>query len=257
MTAREGSVRAIGDVLAGRTRNADERRSGQPVWRNSYTEGTIEDRVWRPIGGGKLRRARRIRGAVIKAARVLERRTKRERQCAKPGAGRRRGELGEIGVAVLEALWEVVDFATGRLEPAIGTIAEMTGYCYSAVHEALVTLRAKGFLQWIRRSRPTDNEGLAGPQVEQVANAYALLIPEPVEAFLRRELGSGPRPDDDEHRRRQDRADLKAMLDTLPLEAFVETTWDGDRLAGETLKRIARLVQEREFSRTRETGRSF
>jgi hypothetical protein len=30
-------------------------RSGQPVWRNSYNEGQLEDRLWRPIGIGKAR----------------------------------------------------------------------------------------------------------------------------------------------------------------------------------------------------------
>lgn len=255
MSARQGSVRAIGDVLAGRQRNADQRRTGQPVWRNSYSEGQIEDRVWRPIGGGKTRRARRIRGAVMKSARMLERRTKRERQGQTPGT--RRGFLGETGIAVLEALWEIVNFATGRLEPAIATLAERTGYSYSAVHQALVTLRERGFLQWVRRSRPTDNQGEAGPQVEQITNAYALLIPGPTEAFLRRELAEAPLSGDEVERRRSQRAELKEMLDALPLSEFHEATWDGDRLAGETLKRIAHLVQERESSTTRETGRSF
>ena len=46
----------------------DSPRSGQPGWRNSYTEGTIEDRVWKPINGGKLRDGKRWTGALLKAA---------------------------------------------------------------------------------------------------------------------------------------------------------------------------------------------
>ena len=45
-----------GTKLSRRTRVTLERgnnpHSGQPVWRNSYTEGTIESKVWRPINDG-------------------------------------------------------------------------------------------------------------------------------------------------------------------------------------------------------------
>ena len=62
------------------------RRSGEPVWRNSYYEGQIEGRIWRPFAGGKVRGAKRRIGAVLKSARELERRTRRQRK-GLPGAG--------------------------------------------------------------------------------------------------------------------------------------------------------------------------
>lgn len=50
------AARVAGIALDRKTRAAltrgDSPRSGEPVWRNSYTIGQIEDRVWRPIRDG-------------------------------------------------------------------------------------------------------------------------------------------------------------------------------------------------------------
>ena len=251
------TARAIGDVLAGRQGRGDSPRSGEAVWRNSYTDGTIEDRIWRPIGDGSRRGARRRIGAVVKSARALEARTRRERQKSQPGC--RNGILGHIGVAVLEALYNIVDFKTGRLEPAIASLAEMVGHSYQAVHSALRRLRAAGFLHWVRRSRPLENKGEAGPQVEQITNAYALFLPKPVEDMVRRLIGKGPAPDDASWAREQQKAQWREMLDALDPADFVDAIWTGDRLRGETLKRIGELIdardsRERESSTSGETG---
>lgn len=89
---------------------------------------------------------------------------------------RKRGERGPLqasGVRVLKImLRKFLDFGTGQLDPAVRGIATATGYTYKTVHAALKRLKAHGFLDWVRRSRTTDNEGQAGPQREQVSNAY-------------------------------------------------------------------------------------
>ena len=90
----------------------DSRRTGQPVWRNSYYEG-IEERIWRPFADGTVRGGKRLAGALVAAARRIERQTRSERKKATPGT--KRGVLGQTGIDVLEALLEIVDFATGRL----------------------------------------------------------------------------------------------------------------------------------------------
>lgn len=262
MTAR------IGDILGGRfTAPPKEEkifRSGQPVWRNSYYEGQLEDRIWRPVGvgkdRGKKRNAKRYLAVALQMAKRVELRTRRELQGAKKGV--RNGAIGAIGIAVLEALYELVDYATGRLEPAIGTIAEMVGHSYSAVHEAMVRLRRQGFLQWIRRSRPTENKGEAGPQVEQIPNAYILTLPDELETIARRLIDDTPVPDDEAWRRQQGKLDWKAMLDQLSATDLIAQHWHGDRLAGETFARIAAVLdarekQERESGKARETGGSF
>ncbi len=240
-------ARSFGEIVA----NAKPEkvfRSGQPVWRNSYYEGTIEKRIWRPIGNGTKRGAKRQIGAVLKTAQALERRTRRERQLVNPGS--RNGVLGQIGLDVLDVLYNrFVDFKTGTLEPAVATIAEAVGHSYAAVHAALRRLRSAGFLHWVRRSRAKDNAGSAGPQVEQIPNAYALLIPKVIEPFIRNLLGKAPVPDDVRWRKEQQKQEWSDMLAGLSAQDLLTDTWTGDQLAGETLARIARLLDERESSR--------
>ena len=257
----------VGNKLDRKTRallgRGDGFRTGEKVWRNSYTEGQIEPRIWRPLGIGKqrgtVRGGKRWAAAVLMMAKRFEIRTRAERQDKEPGA--RNGALGGVAIAVLEYLYDLVDFATGRLEPAIATIAEEIGHSYSAVHEALCRLRRQGFLQWIRRSKPTGNKGEAGPQVEQISNAYALVLPDEIEGIVRRLVYDGPAPADELERREQARRDWKAMVDQLSATAFHADHWQGDRLAGETVARIAALLdarekQERESGRNGETGGS-
>lgn len=248
---RGGPVRSFGELVAG-VKPPKQIRSGQPVWRNSYYEGQVEDRLWRPIANGTKRGARRRIGAIVKAARTMERRTRRERQVVHPGT--RNGLLGEIGLAVLEVLYEIVDYSTGRLEPAIATVAERVGHSYAAVHAALRRLRSAGFLHWIRRSRPTKNQGEAGPQVEQITNAYALTLPKPLEDLVRHLLGKAPVPDDVGWHRTERKREWDEMLAGLSAAQFMTDHWSGDQLAGESLKRIARILDERESSRAVETG---
>jgi len=80
--------------------------------------------------------------------------------------------LRRIDVTILEALIKHVDFATGRLFPAIETIAAKAGCHRNSVIAGLRRLKAKGFIDWVRRTVRTGNEGEFGPQLEQTSNAY-------------------------------------------------------------------------------------
>lgn len=246
-------TRSLGEIL-GNLSAAKVRRTGQPVWRNSYYKNTIESRIWRPFMGGNVRGAKRRIGAILKSARELEKRTRRERQQTTPGV--RNGVIGEIGLAVLEVMYtRYLDFKTGQLDPAIATIAEAVGHSYAAVHAALRRLRHAGFLHWVRRSEPVEDAEGAGPQVKQISNAYALLLPKPLERMVAQLLGKAPLPEDAAWAREQHAKDWKAMLDSMTAADFHNATWTGDELAGETLARIAALLdQERESSRAVETG---
>ncbi|MDG6079733.1 hypothetical protein E3U23_11090 [Erythrobacter litoralis] len=252
------AAKIAGNTLSRKARalleRGDNPRSGQPVWRNSYTEGTFEDRIWRPINDGSTRGGKRWTSALLKAARAFEIKTRTKRREVEPGA--RNGELGEVGLEVLRYLYELVDYATGRLEPAIATIASEIGRSYSAVHDALRRLRRAGFLQWIRRSRPIDKPDPYGPQVEQVSNAYALLAPEAMKGWLMRLIGKAPLPACENQRRANDRLEFERMLRQLTAREYVEQQrWNGDDLLGEQLKRLAALVDAQERHQ-RESGRS-
>lgn len=233
------------------------RRSGEPVWRNSYYEGQVEGRIWRPFAGGNRRGAKRRIGAVLKSARELERRTRLQRQADMPGV--RNGVLGQIALDVLDVLYNrFLDYQTGRLDPSISTISAAIGHSYNAVHRALTRLRKHGFLHWVRRSRKTENEG-AGPQVEQISNAYVLLVPSVIKKMVAYLIGRPPLPDDERQRREQQAKDWQDMLNSLTAAEYLHVTWDGDSTAGETLARIAAAIdardaKERESSTVRETG---
>jgi hypothetical protein len=91
-------------------------------------------------------------------------------------AGRRKGALGHVAIEVLRELLKMVDWATGRLEPSIATLAERCKRSKSAVSNALKDLRGAGFVDWIRRYELTGRTGF-GPQVQQTSSAYRLSLP--------------------------------------------------------------------------------
>jgi len=223
------TARTIGEVLAG-SGAGKARRTFQPVRRDSRHRGEREDRIWRPLGS-TTRQARRFMGAMLQAAEFYDERNKQP--------GKHNGPLGSIGLRVLRELFRFADWKTGRLEPAIATICERVRRSRAAVVAALARLKAHGFLDWIRRTEPTDNVG-AGPQVRQITNAYGFDIarlPKAAAAFVKKAIGWGiPVPDCEEARQAQDRADVEAMLDTVSLEdqaRFIAgSDGVGDALAG-------------------------
>lgn len=250
MEGRASTGRSIGDVIAG-AEYTKTRRTGQPVWRNSYYEGQIEKRLWRPVADGTRRGGRRYAGAVLKSAKELERKTLRARQKLSPGC--RNGALGHVAIEVLEALYlNFVDYRTGQLEPAVATIAQAIGRSYSAVHAALKRLRNARFLHWIRRSKPVENA--VGPQVEQISNAYALDVPPEIATMVRQLMGRSPLPDDAKWERERRKAEWDAMVEALSAEKYLRDICPVDGRMGETLKSIAFLLDRRESFEARETG---
>lgn len=237
------NARSFGDIVKGHSLTKS-RRTGEPVWRNSYYVGQIEDRVFRPIAGGRKRDAARWVGALRKAARSFELKTRAERQELEPGA--RNGALGQVGIAVLEYLYEIVDFATGQLDPAVRTIADAIGHSYSAVHDALKRLRQHGFLEWMRRSRPKENPEPGGPQVEQASNAYALLVPPAMRSWMQRLLGRSPVPECERARKELERAEFEAMLASLSAREWLKAIWHGDSRQGGILAQIAAQIDIRD-----------
>lgn len=254
------NARMVGDVLhAGGfkylPRQARERRGGNgtPVWRNSYEEGQLEDRIWRPIARGKMRAAKRLLGARLKAARMMEKKTRFARKQLERGT--KNGAIGPVSIEVLEYLYNIVDFTTGRLEPAVQSIADSIGRSYGAVHNALKSLRRHGFLHWIRRSRAADSKGQAGPQSVQIPSAYVLLFPARLQPLVDHIMGKAPMPADEEWRRQQQTLAYEDMLARLSSPEFLKAVWDGDDALGETLRRIAELLdQERESTKMRDSG---
>lgn len=146
------------------------------VWRHSRNVGERELHLWRPVPPEEI-------NAIIQAAQEFDRRTR--------PPGRRNGQLGgHIAVEVLEWLYRKVDYASGRLEPAILTICAGIGRSKNAVCKALKQLKDHGWLDWQRRTVPTGKE--VGPQVEQATNAYVFGVPDAWVGWIARKLGRKP-----------------------------------------------------------------
>ncbi len=246
------TAQAIGNLVAELRGKADFgsvkiRRTGAPVRRCSYHEGERERQVWRPIADGSRRAARRWISAFMQAAEQYDR--------SKKAAGRRNGALGHIALEVLRELFRLVDYKTGRLEPAIETLQRATRRSRAAVVAALRRLKDHGFLTWIRRTEPTDNEG-AGPQVRQITNAYGFdltALPKRAAIIIRTLLGRAPQPDDDAARRAEDAAELERMITSLP-PSEQGSARAADPALAEALNSLGRSMQEREFTERSESG---
>lgn len=242
------TARPIGELAAGLagTPKKRVRRTNQPVRRNSYHAGEREHQLWRPIADGRTRAARRWIGAVMKSARRFERESME--------ASRRNGALGHVGLEVLEALFEFVDYRTGRCEPAVATIAGRIKRSRKAVHAALARLRAAGFLDWIRRTEPTDNAGGFGPQVRQISNAYGFRLPERVAAMVRQLLGNAPPPEDALWRCEEHKAAAETMLDGVTAREALAASVTASPAMEASLDRLARAVDNANYPKPQNPG---
>lgn len=210
-------------------------RTFQPVRRNSYHMGEREHRIWHPLGKTK-KEAWRWRDAVVKAAERFDDLTK------DPGA--HMGALGLSGIKVLRTLFSYVDLMTGRLEPAIATIAERARLARGTVVRALARLKAHGFLDWLRRTEALDNPG-AGPQVTQVTNAYWFALKGRAAGLVKliMKRWESPPPDDEVARKAHQEAETEAMLDGGSLEDVARFR-AGDSPLGDALAGLARSLDK-------------
>jgi hypothetical protein len=161
----------------------------------------------------------------------------------KRAQGQPQGPLGPVGLEVLRELLQLVDHATGRLDPSIETIAARIRRSRDAVWRALKALKVHGFVDWIRRYVPAPTAGEAGPQVRQTSNAYRLILPAIAKALLGKTTRA-PAPDDFEHRRR-------TMADAIRAMEF-----DASGL-GAVFDRLERAVMKRETARQTESAQSI
>lgn len=213
-----------------------ERRTGAPIRRQSRTAGRCEVGFWRSFNPKDVAR-------YMLAAERFERMNRAK--------GKRSGPLGPVGLEVLRELLRLIDYRTGRLEPSITYLMDRLRRSRDAVCRALASLRAAGFLDWLRRWEPTGREG-AGPQLKQASNAYRLALPAVALRLLGRLAHDPPQPVDDEDRRRRHTAEAAAMLDGLPLWEQGSASISGK--LGAAFDRLGRAVAERESARQTESS---
>ena len=217
---------SIGEILA-KAQPAKVRRTFEPCRRNSYDVNDRRSRTaWRPIAGTN-REARRLIGARMYAAEQFNRAHKRP--------GDREGLLSLVGLEVLRELYRIVNFKSGRLEPSIDYICRKVRRARATVVRALDRLRKHGFLDWIRRTEPTRNEG-AGPQVRQVTNAYWFSVPAGARHWVDKVCGPAPAPDCAIAHQEDQETELELMLAATSPDGYVDFV-AGPELA-EILKRM-------------------
>lgn len=166
LTARQ--ARQITHGFTARLTGRGERGADRKVRRNSVDVDDRRAQVFRPIGDGTTAGALSWIDCLLTAVTEWDN-VERRKNGARP--------LGLYGLRVLEVILGrhgtvAIDFKSGRLDPAIDTIARVGRMSRTTVVRALTQLRAMKILNWIRRTESTGRGGLFGPQRRQVSNAY-------------------------------------------------------------------------------------
>ncbi|MFM5948842.1 MAG: RNA replicase [Novosphingobium sp.] len=192
--ARVGSCRQVGAILNRKGR----RRYKALVHRGSFHQNELQGffKACDP----------RLKGQILKAAERYDNLTKPK--------GMRNGALGYTGIKVLKALFECLDYQSGRLEPSYLAICKRAHLCVSAVVDAIKRLVLHGFVDLRRRYEKTGNTN-GGPSVRQITNAYRLMLP-PVAAKTLRNPPPVPVSDDELWRRKAEREERERMVCQLP-----------------------------------------
>jgi hypothetical protein len=126
--------------------------------------------VWKDSTSAEVRFAALPKKQAVKLyhkARDFERQTRQ--------SGRQDGALGRNGLAVLHAmLFDIIDYASGRLDPSYETLARKACISIRSVARGLARLKLAGVLNWLRRCvAGRDDQGRF--RLEQDTNAYAVL----------------------------------------------------------------------------------
>lgn len=154
------------------------------IHREALVQSAKEQRRqdWKELPNRRLREIRATREAL--AAELAELTARGQAPIGRPATLRleierldatieqAKGRLQRVDITVIESLLEKIDFATGALFPSYETIAEWAVCSVNAAKKAMARLKSRGFVDWVRRSIRTNNDGEFAPQREQTSNAY-------------------------------------------------------------------------------------
>jgi hypothetical protein len=171
-----------------------------------------------------------------------------ERQTRRPGKAN--GAIGRCGLLALHTmLFDIIDYASGKLTPSIETIARKACISTSSAKRGLANLKAVGVLNWIRRAGETrDEKGRFC--LKQDTNAYGVLPPSQWHGFIDKPEAPPPHPStwgatpplpsviEQAVAERQDGASFAAMLKRMEDDPR-------DKLAA-VLASFGRAIEERE-----------
>lgn len=222
--------------ILGATASQAAYRVRTPIRRRSRLAGRCEGVFWRPVKRQDVRQ-------IVLAAKRYDRQTKAK--------GRRNGALGHVAIEVLDYLANLVDYRTGRLEPSLDTMMIKIGRSRDAIVRALKALRTHGFIDWLRRYVPVEDNG-SGVQVHQTSNAYRLSLPKRALALLGRYGKASPLPDDFTHAQEMQDQEIERHRESLSLSE--KALFDcGDSPIGQALARLGKAMEKRESAKRSES----
>lgn len=222
----------IGQLAAGIAGTQAARRTGAPVRRNSRHAGERELEQWRTAN----RFSATERRERLRALREYDRQHKLP--------GKPMGPLGRVAIEIADELMGMRCFRTGRLDPALETIARKLRISKQTVVSALKRLKAHGFIDWFRRTRQVEDPEPGGPIVEQDTNAYWFKLPKWALDRVRAAIKGNPVPDDAVAHANAQRADVAAMLAAATSDERVDYHVDDGPLAA-ALRSLSRGVSNR------------
>lgn len=139
----------------------------------AMTKYSLSDKAPWPVWGGSTRKPVQFQPMTKRQAVNLWHDARRfERQTRQPG--RQDGAIGRNGLAVLHAfLFDLIDRATGQLEPERAAIARAACISIRSVDRGMAKLKAAGVLNWIRQCAEDIEDGIY--RLKQKASAYFVL----------------------------------------------------------------------------------
>ena len=222
------TARSLQEIIGGKASQYGVSRNR--VRRDSFPKGSCEARFWRPA-------SKRQMGPAMVVAESYDRLHKQP--------GKRSGPLGHVGLDVLRALYRIVCYRSGRLDPSIDHLMGKLRRSREAVARALKALKDHGFLDWVRRTEPIPEAEGAGPRIRQISNAYRLCIPAFARVVVERIISPTPMPADVVQHLEQRRTAQAEMMARLPLRKAVGVGVRNDALAA-ALTRLADALEENE-----------
>lgn len=240
----EAALAAFGGFRIKRksSRSGSPHRTGAPVRRDSIEEGTFEEAFFRCPGKGETDHIFKQAKALSACRANLRAKVAHEERepTAKEAAILR---FNRNALAVLEELLKIARVQAGRVYPTLDYLAEKVGIGRKTIVRALSILSDIGFVLAQRRFKRVDVEGV-GPRYKQTSNAYRMLLPAGIAAFLPRWMRPAPLPADEIQREADRVEDTKAMLSTLSRREFALATVDGP--LGKVLARLGAALDAQE-----------
>lgn len=253
-------IYAVGDtarnVLSGvplrtsKFRSGALHRSGAAVHANSLEADTFEETFFQVPGKGEPDRMLRTARKALDAGRRLLREHKAGIRTLTV-VERLLTTLTASAVRVYEELATLARLCDGKVYPSYDHLAEATGLGRSTVRRALAVLEAIGFLIRQRRFKRVDVDG-PGPRYKQTSNAYRILVPKGVLAYLPRWMRPAPTPVDDDWRRSEEAQAVTTMVASLSNQEFAQMAVGGQ--LGKILAKLGAALdkEERRQHATRE-----